>query len=308
MRAASLAAGSTHPLSLAILSFAGDECRGEPLVVQTQPGLGVSADTSLGRVALGSRTLMDNGGFRWPVEISHEQAELEQQRVFIGWDGTVQGAFSFDESLSTNASAAIEACRQLDIELRLLTGDGSLRAAELEEKLGIQSQANLLPEDKQEAIAALKKQGAVAMVGDGINDAPALAAADVGVALGCGADVARDSAGVCLTGDNLLRLPWAVALARKTKRVVKQNLFWAFAYNTMGIALAASGRLNPIWAAAAMALSSFLVIANSLRLSNFDDLETSGESSPRSHSMGKDTPAVPAETENLGSALAVGAP
>ena len=108
--------------------------------------------------------------------------------------------------------------------------------------------------------------------------AGALAAADVGVALGCGADVSRDAAGVCLLGDDLRRFPWAVGLARQTGRVVKQNLFWAFTYNCIGIALAATGRLNPIWAALAMAVSSLLVVVNSLRLGAYSkSLNVSGD-------------------------------
>jgi cation transport ATPase len=135
--------------------------------------------------------------------------------------------------------------------------------------LGIAVRAGLLPDDKVDALAAASRQfGPVAMVGDGTNDAPALAASDLGIALGCGADVSRESAGVCLTTDDLLRVPWAIDLARRTVRVIRQNLFWAFAYNSLGIALAAGGWLSPAWAALAMVVSSALVVANSLRLAD----------------------------------------
>jgi cation transport ATPase len=148
----------------------------------------------------------------------------------------------------------------------VLTGDRRVNAAAMARHLDVDVLAEQLPEDKAAAVRRLGRR--VAMVGDGINDAPALAAAEVGVALGCGADLSRDAAGVCLLADRLDRLPWAVALARQTLRVVRQNLFWAFVYNIGGIALAATGRLNPIWAAAAMGVSSVMVIGNSLRLGN----------------------------------------
>jgi P-type E1-E2 ATPase len=187
--------------------------------------------------------------------------------VCIGWDGHVLGVFALDEQPRAEAVAAIRHLQQLGIHTYLLTGDHASRAKVVGDTLGIDFEAELLPGDKLDAISRLRsKWGVVAMVGDGINDSPALAAADVGIAMGCGADVSRQSAAVCLLGNRLNRVPETIELARQTVTVIRQNLFWAFFYNFGGIALAAFGWLNPIWAAVAMVASSVVVIGNSLRL------------------------------------------
>jgi cation transport ATPase len=138
----------------------------------------------------------------------------------------------------------------------------------LAEQFGIPVKAGLLPEEKLQAIHRRQANGqVVAMIGDGINDAPALAAADVGIALGCGADISREAADVCLIHNDLSAVPLAIRLAQATRSTIRQNLFWAFGYNVVGMLLAASGWLNPIWASIAMVGSSLLVVSNSLRLS-----------------------------------------
>jgi len=275
--AATVAAGSTHHLSQAILDFAGkhgsESQAAERSSVDTIPGKGLRGEVStLGSVFIGSHRLMDESQLSWPAELAAKLTEYEDaQQVFVGWDGQVRGAFCFVEEIRSEATEAIEACRRLRLELRVLTGDRAGRAAVIGQHFTVATKSEQLPDDKVAAIEALARQGSVAMVGDGLNDAPALAAATVGVALGCGADVSRDAAGVCLLSNDLRRFPWAVGLARMTGRVVKQNLFWAFTYNCVGIALAATGRLNPIWAALAMAVSSLLVVTNSLRLSHYPE-------------------------------------
>ncbi len=273
--AADVAGGSTHHLSQAIVRYAeqtlNERIDSEPASVETLPGRGLASELpGLGRVVLGSRWFMKETGLEWPDTIPDKVGEARQQ-VGIGWDGIVRGVFQFHEQLRPETTVALAACRQLGLELRMLTGDESSRASAIVEQLDISADSNQLPEEKAATLQSLAQEGGVAMVGDGLNDAPALATADVGVALGCGADISRDAAGVCLLGDDLRRFPWSVGLARQTIRVVKQNLFWAFAYNGAGIALAATGRLNPIWAALAMAASSILVVVNSLRLGQFPE-------------------------------------
>lgn len=157
----------------------------------------------------------------------------------------------------------------------VLTGDHRQRGRRISELLDVETIPDLLPEDKVARVTQMRREdGAVAMVGDGLNDAPALEAADVGIAMGCGADITRQSASICLLGDDLGRVPWIVKLARRTVRTIRLNLFWAFAFNSVGMALAVTGRLSPIFAALAMVASSLFVVTHSLRLDGFPLEET----------------------------------
>ena len=277
--AAALAAGSNHALSQAIVRFSQQRGETQPVVedaeVRSIPGRGLVGEIAgVGQAVLGNRRLMEENRLRWREELGSAaiEGDASPQEVFIGWENVVRGVFYFAEQLRAEATTALEACRDLGLELRMLTGDEQQRAELIGERINIPATSGQLPEDKSTTLESLARQGGVAMIGDGLNDAPALATADVGVALGCGADLSRDTAGVCLLGDDLRSFPWAVGLARQTFRIVKQNLFWAFAYNCCGIALAASGRLNPIWAALAMAASSIMVVTNSLRLGRYPEL------------------------------------
>jgi heavy metal translocating P-type ATPase len=190
-----------------------------------------------------------------------------QALTCLGWGGVIRAVFVLREQLRPEAAAAVEGLRRQGLDVAVLSGDHAARGRAIGDELGVLVEADQLPEDKVAAVERARRTvGPVAMVGDGINDAPALAASDVGVALGCGADVSRDSAAVCLLGNDLLRLPWAVALARRAVRVIRGNLFWAFAYNIVGVGLACTGRLNPVLASLAMVLSSLFVVASSLRL------------------------------------------
>lgn len=240
--------------------------------MRTLPGRGLVAGEleSDSAVYLGSPRLMRETGLAAGETLERALGKLDddgRSAVCAGWGGRVRGVFGFDEELRPETAAAIDACRQLGLAVEVLSGDAAARVERLGEQLGVSCAGELLPEEKVAAVRRLQsEQGRIAMVGDGINDAPVLAAADVGIALGCGADVSRQAAGVCLLGDDLRRVAWAIGLSRATVKTIRQNLVWAFAYNVLGIALAASGRLSPVWAAAAMIVSSVLVIGNSLRL------------------------------------------
>jgi cation transport ATPase len=273
-RAGHLTRASPHVHAAAIRRYVAGQggLSGEELLLKTLPGRGLTADVvgPSGPLYLGNVRLMEDALLRTPTDLGRvlTRAHAEGQPLAcLGWGGTVRGVFLLREELRPEVRPALARLVEQGLEVRVLTGDHAGRGAALGRELSLPVDAGLLPADKVATVQRLRAAvGPVAMVGDGLNDAAALAVSDVGVALGCGADVTRTAAGVCLLGNDLHRLPWAVALARRTVRILRQNLFWAFAYNTVGIGLACAGRLNPVVAALAMVLSSQFVVANSLRL------------------------------------------
>ena len=277
--AAAVERGSEHPLGAAIV--AGAEARGvrheDAANLSSTTGEGIEADVTGKRVAIGNEKMMRRVGIAdeaWFA--SAEQGRSQGQTVmFVAVDGAPAGLLAVADPIKETTPAAIRTIHQRGIHIVMLTGDSRATAEAVARTLGIDEvEANVSPEDKHRKIEALKAEGRrVAMAGDGINDAPALAAADVGIAMGTGTDVAMESAGVTLVRGDLLGVAQAITLSRATMRNIRQNLFFAFAYNTLGIPIAAGVLfpafgllLSPMIAAAAMSLSSVSVIANSLRL------------------------------------------
>jgi Cd2+/Zn2+-exporting ATPase/Cu+-exporting ATPase len=281
--AASAERYSEHPLAEAVRAAARQQGLGlgEPQDFQAVPGLGVRATVDGHRVEVGSLRMFDD--FRGQVsDLSNVVEKLESQGktlLFVAVDGRLMGLLAAADTLRPEVPQAIQQARALGIqEVELLTGDNPRAAAaliaSLEEGLGvgvsIRYRASLLPEDKIAAVEAYQAYGrTVVMVGDGVNDAPALAQADVGIALGTGADVALEAADLTLIRDDLALIPRAIQLSRQMMRIIRQNLFWAFCYNVVAIPLAALGLLSPALAALAMAMSSVSVVTNSLRLRKF---------------------------------------
>lgn len=274
--AAGLGRESNHALSRAIVAY-GSQLGLQPMrvsAVQTIAGRGVVGRINGAEVRLGSPRMFEEQNANIPAFLQRS-VDLAMERAAgiacIGWGRETVGVFEFSEELRPEARSCIDELRNLRIEVEILTGDHAPRAQALAESLGVSVSAQLMPNEKHDYVQQWRRRvGPVAMVGDGLNDAPALAGADVGLALGCGADVSREAADVCLVGNDLRLVPFAVKLARATIRTIRVNLFWAFIYNIIGIPLAIAGKLNPSLAAIAMVLSSLLVVANSTRLGRED--------------------------------------
>jgi Cu+-exporting ATPase len=280
--AASAELGSEHPIGEAIVEEA--RARGLPLkppaALEAKPGRGLAARVEGRHVLVGNRLLLGEEGVR--TEDASERAEAlameGRTAVFIASDGRLLGLIAIADPIREGAREAVESLHAMDLDVVLLTGDRRGAAEAAAREIGVRRViAEVLPDRKVEEIARLQSSGRkVAMVGDGINDAPALARADIGVAVGTGTDVALAASDITLVGNDLRGVVSAIALSRRTLSIIRQNLFWAFGYNVLGIPLAAGvlypstgWLLSPVFASAAMALSSVSVVSNSLRLRRF---------------------------------------
>lgn len=232
-------------------------------------GMGVRAQIEGKKILMGNRSMMRQN------HISIDKAEKDMQTLerqgktvmLMALDGEIKAIFAVADAIKPESPQAVRMLSQMKLKSILLTGDNQQTAQAIAKQAGIEQVfAEVSPADKAEKVKSLQKEGVVAMVGDGINDAPALAAADVGIAIGTGTDIAMEASDVTLMRGDLREIPAAIRLSRATMRKIKQNLFWAFIYNSIGIPFAALGLLSPIIAGAAMAFSSVSVVANSLTL------------------------------------------
>ncbi|HQD38698.1 MAG TPA: heavy metal translocating P-type ATPase, partial [Candidatus Avimonas sp.] len=280
--AASVEKGSEHPLGDAVVRYA--ENRKIELLkaenFRTLPGHGIEAAVDGAKVLIGNKKMMDdNNIFLGGLQPHSDKLACEGKTpMFIAVGGKISGIIAVADIVKENSAEAIKKLRSMGIEVAMITGDNKKTADTIAEQVGIDRVlAEVLPSDKSKEIKKLQAEGRkAAMVGDGINDAPALVQADIGIAIGSGTDVAMESADIVLMKSDLADVLAAISLSKSTIRNIKQNLFWAFGYNVAGIPIAAGvlhifggPLLSPMFAAAAMSLSSVSVVSNALRLKRF---------------------------------------
>jgi len=288
--AAGAESGSEHPLAEAILKEAEARNIILPLVTEfmAEPGMGIRGQMDGHQVLLGNPRMMEQNFISMKgLELQYDQLSGEGKTPMVmAVDGKPAGIIAVADTIKASSHEAVDRLRDMGLEVVMLTGDNRKTAEAIGSQLGISRiEAEVLPGDKAEVVGQLLSEGKkVAMVGDGINDAPALAKADVGIAIGSGTDVAMESADIVLMRNELTGVATAIQLSRSTMRNIRQNLFWAFGYNVIGIPIAAGllhlfggPLLNPIFAAAAMSLSSVSVLTNALRLKRFRPEMRKGE-------------------------------
>jgi Cu+-exporting ATPase len=268
---------SEHPIARAVAAGAASRIGELPAVTEFTdlPGLGVRGVVD-GHVVRVGRASPDDGDHPLPTELNRAAIEARaagRTAVVVLVDDAPWGVLVVADTVKSSSAAAISKLKELGLRPILLTGDSPETAAAVAAEVGIDPAdviAGVLPQGKVEAVSELQRQGrVVAMVGDGVNDAAALAQADLGLSMGTGSDVAIEASDLTLVRGDLLAAVDAIRLSRKTLATIKGNLFWAFGYNVAGLPLAAAGLLNPMLAGAAMALSSVFVVTNSLRLRRF---------------------------------------
>jgi heavy metal translocating P-type ATPase len=275
--AGTVEAASEHPVGKAVALGAEerDIDLGEVKGFANLPGLGVRGTVGGTEVTVGREKLMAEAGLIVPdrFRAAMERMERAGNTTFLaGWDGEVRSALAVADTLRPSAAGTVASLAERGIDVAMVTGDNARTAEAIADEVGIaEVMAGVLPGGKADEIARLQADGRlVAFVGDGVNDAPALTRADLGMAVGSGTDVAIEAGDIVLMSGDPALAETALRLAGATFRTIRQNLFWAFAYNTAAIPLAAAGVLNPMIAAAAMAMSSVSVVTNSLRLRRFD--------------------------------------